>query len=112
MIPWLLVLEIMSQGGKPLSVLMQERMACYPISGEINSTVANPQAIVEQMEEKFAKGAVSVEHIDGLSVEFDTWRFNVRLSNTEPVLRLNVETKCDPKLLQQKTEELLAFIRR
>ncbi|SDD78241.1 phosphomannomutase [Sporomusa acidovorans] len=110
MIPWLLVLEILCREGKPLSRLMRERVACYPVSGEINSTVADARAVIRQLEEKYASGARKVEKVDGLSVEFDTWRFNVRMSNTEPVLRLNVESKCDVKLMKEKTEELLALI--
>lgn len=111
MIPWLLMLEIMCREGKPLSVLMQERVVCYPISGEINSTVKDAQDVIARIEEKFTQGA-SIDRTDGLSVEFDDWRFNVRSSNTEPVLRLNVETRCDEKLLKEKTEELLAEINR
>lgn len=111
MIPWLLVLEIMCREGKPLSELMRERTACYPVSGEINSTVADAKAVIKKIEEKYTAGAQHIERIDGLSVEYDNWRFNVRMSNTEPVLRLNVESKCDSKLMEEKTEELLAIIR-
>lgn len=111
MIPWLLILEIMCREGKPLSVLMRERVACYPISGEINSTVKDAKAVIGRIEEKFTQGA-EIDRTDGLSVEYDNWRFNVRSSNTEPVLRLNVETRCDEGLLKRKTEELLAEINR
>lgn len=109
MIPWLLILEIMCREGKPLSVLMRERVACYPISGEINSTVKDAKAVIGRIEEKFTQGA-EIDRTDGLSVEYDNWRFNVRSSNTEPVLRLNVETRCDEGLLKRKTDELLAEI--
>lgn len=111
MIPWLLVLEILCQEGKPLSALMRERVACYPVSGEINSTVADARAVIGQIEEKYTPGALKIERVDGLSVEYDKWRFNVRMSNTEPVLRLNVESRCDVKLMEEKTKELLALIR-
>lgn len=111
MIPWLLVLEIMGREGKALSELLRERTACYPVSGEINSTVADAKAVIKKIEEKYSAGARHIERIDGLSVEYDNWRFNVRMSNTEPVLRLNVESKCDSKLMEEKTEELLAIIR-
>ena len=111
MIPWLLILEIMCREGKPLSVLMRERVACYPISGEINSTVKDAKAVIGRIEDKFTQGA-EIDRTDGLSVEYDNWRFNVRSSNTEPVLRLNVETRCDEGLLKRKTEELLAEINR
>ncbi|TWH45261.1 phosphomannomutase [Sporomusa sp. KB1] len=110
MIPWLLVLEILCREGKPLSVLMRERVACYPVSGEINSTVVDAKAVIQQIEEKYTPGALKIERVDGLSMEYDKWRFNVRMSNTEPVLRLNVESRCDVKLMEEKTKELLALI--
>lgn len=112
MIPWLLVLELLSQAdGKSLSELMKERMERYPISGEINSKVADAQEVLDRIEKDYgAKGKVT--KVDGLSVEFDNWRFNLRKSNTEPVIRLNVETRQDEKLCQEKTAELLTEIRR
>lgn len=112
MIPWLLVLELLSQAdGKSLSDLMKERMERYPISGEINSKVADAQEVLDRIEKDYgAKGKVT--KVDGLSVEFADWRFNLRKSNTEPVIRLNVETRQDEKLCQEKTAELLAEIRR
>ena len=110
MIPWLLVLELMSAAGKPLSALMAERMARYPISGEVNSKVADAHAVMKKVEEIYgSKGKVT--KVDGLSVEFADWRFNLRMSNTEPVIRLNVETRHDEKLMKEKTAELLAVIR-
>ncbi|MDK2821771.1 MAG: phosphomannomutase / phosphoglucomutase [Clostridia bacterium] len=109
MIPWLLVLEIMSREGKSLSGLINERVARYPVSGEINRRVKNPEKVMGQVEEEFGKDAV-IDRTDGLSLEFDTWRFNLRKSNTEPVLRLNVESKGDYELMQKKTRELLDFI--
>ncbi|WP_373325414.1 phosphomannomutase [Sporomusa paucivorans] len=111
MIPWLLVLEILCREGKPLSELMRERVACYPVSGEINSTVADAKAVIQKIEEKYAPGALKLDRVDGLSIEYENWRFNVRMSNTEPVLRLNVESRCDVSLLEEKTEELLSLIR-
>jgi len=110
MIPWLLIVEIMCREGKPLSELMHERVSCYPISGEINSTVDDAKAVMARIEEKFTPGAAEVDYTDGLSIEFEKWRFNVRSSNTEPVLRLNVETRCDSRLLKEKTDELLNMI--
>ena len=111
MIPWLLVLELLSQaGGKTLSDLMKKRMEKYPISGEINSKVADAQAVLDRIEKDYGpKGKVT--KVDGLSVEFDNWRFNLRKSNTEPVIRLNVETRGDKKLCEEKTAELLKEIR-
>lgn len=110
MIPWLLVLELVSRAGKPLSSLMQERMDRFPISGEINSTVKDAPAVMKLIEEKYTDGG-NVTKVDGLSIEYPTWRFNLRLSNTEPVIRLNVETRGDQALLKEKTDELLALIR-
>ncbi len=111
MIPWLLVTELMSETGKPLAELVGERMAAYPCSGEINSTVEDPKTLLASLEEKYAEGAVSVDHTDGLSVDYADWRFNVRMSNTEPVVRLNVESRADVALMDAKRDELLALIR-
>ena len=110
MIPWLLVWELLSKSGKPLSALMQERMERYPVSGEINSKVADADAVLRRIEAKYGEGG-KVTHVDGVSVEYDAWRFNLRKSNTEPVIRLNVETRGDAALLKEKTEELLKEIR-
>ena len=111
MVPWLLVVELLSVSGKTLSQLVDDRMAAFPCSGEINSKVADPKALLAQIEEQYSAEAESVDHTDGLSMSFDGWRFNVRMSNTEPVVRLNVESKDDEKLMQDKTEALLALIR-
>lgn len=110
MIPWLLVTELMSRAGKPLADLVGERMAAYPCSGEINNTVTDAKALLDSLEQQYAPGAVLVDHTDGLSIDFDTWRFNVRMSNTEPVVRLNVEARDDVKLMESKRDELLALI--
>lgn len=114
MIPWLLVLELLSQAdGKTLSDLMQERMERYPISGEINSKVTDAQAVMDAIETKYGPDGLGgkVTKVDGVSIEFDNWRFNLRKSNTEPVIRLNVETRHDKALCDEKTKELLAIIR-
>jgi len=110
MIPWLLVTGLVSSGGQPLSKLVAERMAAYPCSGEINRTIANPAAILSKVEDFYAKQARSVDHIDGLSMSMGHWRFNLRMSNTEPVVRLNVESRGDSSLMEAKTTELLALI--
>lgn len=110
MIPWLLVLEIMSSEEKPLSELICERVARFPVSGEINRRVARPEEIMRMIEKKYAGVKTVIDRTDGLSMEFDSWRFNLRMSNTEPVLRLNVESKGDAGLLKKKTEELLTVI--
>ncbi|MDG1800469.1 MAG: phosphomannomutase [Luminiphilus sp.] len=110
MIPWLLVAEIMSTTGKTLASLVEERTHAFPCSGEINRTVADASLLIAQVESRYAAGAEAVEHLDGLSVSFKDWRFNLRMSNTEPVVRLNVESRGDAALMTEKTQELLAII--
>lgn len=112
MIPWLLVADLMGRRGKSLAELVAERQALFPCSGEINREVADPRRLLRLVEEHYASGCTRVDHIDGLSVEYHDWRFNLRLSNTEPVVRLNVEARGDAALMQQKTEELLGAIDR
>ena len=110
MIPWLLVAEIMSRTGRPLSALVEERMALFPASGEINRRVDDDAEVLEQVERLYAKDAIAVDHVDGVSIEFEDWRFNLRVSNTEPLVRLNVETRNDPELMRARTEELLKVV--
>lgn len=109
LIPFLLVMELMSIEDKPLSELVGEMIKNFPCSGEINSRIDNPKEKLVQLKEKYSDG--KIDEVDGISVAYDNWRFNVRMSNTEPLLRLNVETRKDEKLLKEKTEELLNFIR-
>lgn len=111
MIPWLLVAELLSASGKPLSTLVDDCMAAFPCSGEINSTVNDAKAVIAAAQAKYAADDALVDYTDGLSVDFPEWRFNLRMSNTEPVIRLNVESRGDVALMEQKTEELLALIR-
>jgi phosphomannomutase len=110
MIPFLLVAKLVSQSGRSLKELVGEMMERYPCSGEVNSTVADVPATLKKVEEAYA-GQGSVTKIDGLGMDFPNWRFNLRGSNTEPVIRLNVETRGDKALLEEKTQELLAMIR-
>ncbi|HVT33993.1 MAG TPA: phosphomannomutase, partial [Nevskiaceae bacterium] len=109
-IPWLLVASLISESGLTLSQLVAERMKKYPASGEINRKVADVKATIARVEANYRDGAI--DRTDGISVEFNDWRFNLRGSNTEPVLRLNVESRGDEKLMQQKTAEILALIDR
>ncbi len=111
MIPWLLVAELMSRSGLPLSAMVDESMAAFPASGEINSAVADPAALLREAERRYGGGALAVDRVDGLSVEHADWRFNLRASNTEPVVRLNVESRGDAALMREKTAELLALVR-
>lgn len=110
MIPWLLVTGLICASGKPLSELVAARMAAYPCSGEINRTIANPAAVLSKVEATYSARAQSIEHVDGLSMSMGDWRFNLRMSNTEPVVRLNVESRADNALMEAKTAELLALI--
>jgi phosphomannomutase/phosphomannomutase/phosphoglucomutase len=104
MIPWLLVAGLLSGTGKPLSSLVGEREAAYPCSGEINYTVADAGAALRRVEERFAADNPAIDRTDGLSLAFDTWRLNLRASNTEPLLRLNVEARGDASLVRQGVE--------
>jgi phosphomannomutase/phosphomannomutase/phosphoglucomutase len=110
MIPWLLVTQIMSDTGKTLSQLVGERMKLFPASGEVNRRVADAGATIAAVLAKYRSDARSVDYTDGVSVEFDRWRFNLRSSNTEPLIRLNVESRSDEVLMREKTKELLALI--
>lgn len=111
MIPWLVMLEIMSKSGQTLSQLVAARKAAYPISGEINTQVADPQAAIEKVRKAYEKEVLTIDETDGLSMEFKTWRFNLRMSNTEPLVRLNIETRGDVALVKAKVDEVLAKLR-
>jgi phosphomannomutase len=106
MIPWLLVAQLISQTGKPLSALVQERMQAYPCSGEINYRVADVKQVLDKVLTHFLPQQPQIDRTDGLSLTFDTYRFNVRASNTEPVLRLNVESRGDAALVAEKVREI------
>ena len=109
-IPWLLVWEYMSTSNLSLSDLISERINRFPSSGELNFTVHNAAKCTKRVRSHFVSSAASVDELDGLSMTFDNWRFNLRKSNTEPLVRLNVETKGDHVLLQEKTNELKLLI--
>ena len=109
MIPFLLVLQLMSTENKKLSELVDEMIKEYPCSGEINSTIDKPEEKLKEIEKKYSDG--KIDHLDGVSIEYPEWRFNLRLSNTEPIIRLNVESRGNETLMKNKTEELLKVIR-
>ncbi|NWF89948.1 MAG: phosphomannomutase [Ignavibacteriaceae bacterium] len=109
MIPFVLILQLMSEENKPFSQLVEEMIAAYPCSGEINSEIADPAGKIKEIEQKYSDG--KIDKLDGLSVEYSDWRFNLRMSNTEPIIRLNVESKGSVKLMEEKTKELLDLIR-
>ena len=110
MIPWLLVAQLVSTSGKTLSALVADRVALFPASGEINRQIDDAVGVMKKLEAHYAADAVVVEHIDGLSMEFAEWRFNIRSSNTEPLVRLNVESRGDKALMEARTEELLELM--
>jgi phosphomannomutase len=110
MIPWLLVLELIGESGKTLSQLVEECIARFPASGEINRTVDDAKAVIEKVLEHYQSTALDVDYTDGVSVTFADWRFNLRMSNTEPVIRLNVESRGDIALMKRKTGEVLALM--
>ena len=111
MIPWLLVVELLSRKQQLLSELVSERIAAYPSSGEVNLTVSDAPAVLAKVEAELADSALAIEHVDGLSVSFADWRFNLRASNTEPVIRLNVESRGDVDLMHEKTQLLVSMIK-
>lgn len=110
MIPWLLVAEMICKTGKTLSELVSARMAAFPASGEINKTIQDPAALLKKVQARYESSASAMDFTDGLSMSFENWRFNLRMSNTEPVVRLNVESRADTALMEAKTAELLALM--
>jgi phosphomannomutase len=114
MIPWLLVLAVISESGKSLSELVGARQRLYPASGEINRELnargGDARAVIARVQAHYQARARTMDFTDGLSMEFDRWRFNLRGSNTEPLVRLNVESRTDAALMQQKTAELLGLL--
>jgi phosphomannomutase len=110
MIPWLLVAERIGKTGTSLTNMLVERMAAYPCSGEINFRVDDAPTTVARIVEHYKAAAESIENIDGVSMSFGTWRFNLRSSNTEPLLRLNVEARGDAGLMESRTAELRSLI--
>lgn len=110
MIPWLLIAALVSQTGTPLGELVADRVKAFPCSGEINFRVEDAKATVAQVLAHYQADAPLLDHTDGVSAEFADWRFNLRSSNTEPLLRLNIETRGDAVLLARRTQELTALI--
>jgi len=110
MVPWLLLAQMMSSQNKTLAQLVDERIERYPVSGEINVTVNNPKEILESLKQHYADLNPIIDEIDGLGMDFGDWRFNVRPSNTEPLLRMNVETRANHALMEEKRDELMNLI--
>ncbi|AWB65985.1 phosphomannomutase [Saccharobesus litoralis] len=110
-IPWLLICQLIADSKKTISQLVSERMALYPCSGEINLRVNDAATILTELSSHYQQEAKLLDHTDGLGIEFENWRFNVRMSNTEPLLRVNVEARNDKQLMDDKTQELLKLIK-
>jgi phosphomannomutase len=110
MIPWLVLCELMGRSGQPLSALVAARMADYPSSGETNFTLQDPQASIAKVLAVYEPKALQKDQTDGVSLEFDAWRFNLRASNTEPVVRLNIESRGDPSLVATKLDDITRLL--
>ena len=111
MIPWLLVAELLCVKRLPLSRLVDDRIAMFPCSGELNYTVADAESVIESIKQHFSNESAELDFTDGLSMAFADWRFNLRSSNTEPLLRLNVESRGDAELVRAKVREIEGIIR-
>jgi phosphomannomutase len=111
MIPWLIVAQLLCESGTRLSKLVGERIALFPASGELNYRVPDAKAAIAAIEGRYAAGALSLDRTDGVSFEFSDWRFNLRTSNTEPLLRLNVEARGSIALMKSKTDEILGLLK-
>lgn len=110
MIPWLLVAEMLCVKNQSLSELVGQRMQSFPASGEINRKLVNAQEVIQRIRDIYEPEAVSMDGTDGVSIEYSDWRFNLRTSNTEPVVRLNVESQSNIELMEAKTADLLALL--
>jgi len=110
MIPWLLVLQVMCERGESLAELVGERMRLFPVSGEINRRLSDAKSVLQKAQRHYERHALAIDFTDGLSMEFPEWRFNLRGSNTEPLVRLNVEARGSEALMRDKTGEILRLI--
>ena len=110
MIPWLLLAEMISTQNRTLAELVDERIERYPVSGEINVEVTDPNAVLDRVQAHFADLPHEIDRTDGIGIDFGDWRFNLRGSNTEPLLRMNVETRGDQALMERRRDEILGLI--
>lgn len=111
MIPWLLVAELLCLKNSSLKSLVADRQAAFPASGEINRKLGNAAEAIARIRAQYEPAAAHIDTTDGISIEYPEWRFNLRTSNTEPVVRLNVESRADTALMNAKTEEILALLK-
>jgi phosphomannomutase/phosphoglucomutase len=110
MIPWLLISEMISLQDRSLASMVDERIQRYPCSGEINTEVDDTDAAIRRVEEHYTDLPHEIDRSDGVSMDFGAWRFNLRASNTEPLLRLNVETRADESLMESRRDEILGLL--
>lgn len=110
MIPWLLVCGLLGAKNKKLSELVSTMIKAFPSSGEINRKLVDPVASINRVLDAFKEQANDIDYTDGIGMDFGDWRFNLRRSNTEPVIRLNVESRGDISLMEEKTKEILALL--
>ena len=110
MIPWLLLAQMISSQGRTLAEMVDERILRYPVSGEINTSVDDPNEVIARIEKHYAQLPHEIDRTDGLGMDFGEWRFNLRASNTEPLLRMNLETRGDQAMMEQRRDEILALI--
>jgi phosphomannomutase/phosphoglucomutase len=110
MIPWLLIAALMSETGKTLAQLVDGRIEAYPCSGEINYHVTDSKSTIKKILDHYLPQQPVVDKTDGISVEFADWRFSLRGSNTEPLLRLNIESRANPTLVSQRLTEIERLI--
>ena len=112
MIPWLLIAQLVSTTGCSLAELVEERMRRFPCSGEINFTVGDARAAIDAVLARYAGMAPALDHTDGLSADFGEWRLNLRSSNTEPLVRLNIESRANPDLIEERVGEISDILAR
>ena len=110
MVPWLLIIELLSKTGMPLSKLVKKQFEAFPSSGENNFTVEDADAAIESVLQKYKLDALSIDKTDGVSLAFDNWRFNLRKSNNEPLVRLNIEARGNAVDIKQKLEDIKSLI--
>ena len=111
MIPWLLVAELLCVKGQNLSSMVADRIEKFPSSGEINSKLTDPKGAIDRVLAAYKADAINIDTTDGIGVEYSDWRFNLRSSNTEPVVRLNVESRNNVPLMLEKTDAILKLLR-
>lgn len=111
MIPWLLLIELVSKKGITLKELVEQRMNAFPSPGEINIKLDDAKSAIQRVRDAYETESINIDLTDGISLEFESWRFNLRSSNTEPVVRLNVESRANEALMRAKTEEILSVLK-